>query len=41
MYTNQGDQSLVWLIMNKMPVFCSVILLSASWLPACPARIPI
>ena len=34
MYTNQGDQSLVWLIMNKMPVFCSVIL-AVSVLAAC------
>lgn len=34
MYTNQGDQALVWLIMNKMPVFCSVIL-AVSVLAAC------
>lgn len=34
MFANQGDQALVWLIMNKMPVFCSVIL-AVSVLAAC------
>lgn len=34
MYTDQGDQALVWLIMNKMPAFCSVIL-AVSVLAAC------
>lgn len=34
MFTNQGDQSLVWLILNKMPPICGIIL-AESVLAAC------
>lgn len=34
MFTNAGDQALVWLILNKMPSFCGVIL-AESVLAAC------
>ena len=34
MFSNQGDQALVWLILNKMPSFCGIIL-AESVLAAC------
>ena len=34
MFANQGDQALVWLILNKMPSFCGIIL-AESVLAAC------
>ncbi|MCD8197935.1 MAG: hypothetical protein LUE24_12350 [Lachnospiraceae bacterium] len=34
LFMDQGDQALVWLILNKMPVFCGVIL-AESVLAAC------
>lgn len=34
LFADQGDQALVWLILNKMPVFCGVIL-AESVLAAC------
>lgn len=34
LYADQGDQALVWLILNKMPTFCGVVL-AESVLAAC------